>query len=719
MNHLDSAETFLDLMIEKLPIGVLVVNQEKKIRRINPKLLKMVGMATDTELVGKSCDTLFCPDAQKGCPVLDRKIALESSETVLTHTSGRNLPVRRKIIQTRFMDETIIIELYEDLSPLKKARQAYRESKSRLLTFVEACTDPILIYGLEGDVVYANPAFENTFGWTLNDLKRPGTFIPANQEDELECQLTRVAEGSRCLGLQTLLNTRDGRTLDVCINAAPLTGDAGEPSGKILFLHPETSDSGLPSSPLKIFSDALSCRNTPQEHQEQEGIIELRGMVVHENGPQSIDFDLRTTLDEIRETYAIKCAQKGLEFDISVHQFVPSLIKGDPGRLRQVLINLLSTALNATRAGEIRIDVVLEQEDKENALIRFELSDTGSHGPPGQGQTISGQLIELMKGTVDSHLNNTGGYDVTFKIPFEKQPPKDIQVPIQTPGRLNASEDKKILIVDDHAAAVPVKEAALLWSNDVETVHPLSEALTLLQRARDDGRPFDFVILDMEIAIQKEGGLADTIKTDPALRDTRIIILSAMGRRGDIDRLQSIGATAYLPKPVDPKQLYDCLNQAFYQAKDADVPIITRYSLKEGKKHRIRILLADHNLVSRKLMINILSKSGYTVDAVQDGPQAVRAFENQAYDIIFLDTRMPEVTGYEAAAAIRELENQAHASRTPIIAIAENVEDRRRKKCIEMGMDDYISKPVMPMILLEKVEKWTWKNPNTAFQYHN
>jgi CheY-like chemotaxis protein len=489
---------------------------------------------------------------------------------------------------------------------------------------------------------------------------------------------------------------------------------------------------------------------------------------------ENIDFDLRVAMDEVTDLVAMKAHEKGLEYVVMVHPDVPSLLCGDPGRLRQILINLVGNGTKFTEKGEVVVKVTLEDENTTHATIRFSVTDTGigipqdrmdrlfkafsqadssttrKYGGTGLGLTISKQLAEMMGGQIGVKSEEGRGSEFWFTAVLEKQPEvreKKLVVPEDIRG-------KRILIVDDNATSRYILgEQLKLWGCRFEEASSGTQALEELRRAIADEDRFEIVILDKYMPEMDGETLGQKIKEDPDLAKTILVILTSIGERGDAARYRKIGFVAYLTKPVKQSHLYDCLAMAAGMQKKVEKErpgaIVTRHSITEEQKRRIRILLVEDNVINQKVALNILEKFGYSADVIANGKEAVETFKMIPYDIVLMDCQMPEMDGYEATAEIRKIEdrrqktedrmqekqivlrneqratsnqqpatssqqpatsNEQQATRIPIIAMTANAMKGDREKCLEAGMDDYISKPVKPQELLEKIEKWIKKD---------
>ena len=460
-----------------------------------------------------------------------------------------------------------------------------------------------------------------------------------------------------------------------------------------------------------------------------------------------IDFDLRGMLYEVADLMALKAHEKGLEFISNIHRQVPLLLFGDPGRLRQILINLVGNAIKFTEKGEIAIHVSLEEKDKTHATIRFEIIDTGIGIPhdrmeqlfkpfsqldssstrefcgTGLGLTISKQLSKLMGGRIGVESQKGKGSKFWFTAVFEKQfePSRKREI---LPGDIR---NKYILIVDDNATNRHVlREQLKSWGCRFNEASSGEEALRKMRQGVDDHRPFDLAILDMQMPKMDGETLGRKIKQDSDLKNTILVLMTSIGKRGDAKRLEKIGFVGYLTKPVKQSQLYDCLvtvsglrNET---ALEQPLSIFTRHTICEKQQRTARILLAEDNITNQKVALSTLKKFGYSADVVKNGKEAVEALKKIPYDIVLMDCQMPVMDGYEATDEIRKwekklkggsahcsdsnLESTAGSKRVPIIAMTAHALKGDREKCLNAGMDDYITKPIHPKKLCDVIEKW-------------
>jgi signal transduction histidine kinase/CheY-like chemotaxis protein len=445
-----------------------------------------------------------------------------------------------------------------------------------------------------------------------------------------------------------------------------------------------------------------------------------------------IDFDLRMTLEEVAELISPKAEEKSLEFACFIHPSIPQVLKGDPGRLRQVLLNLATNAIKFTQAGEVAIEATVENETESEIEIHFSVSDTGigipanrkdrlfksfsqaddsttrEFGGTGLGLAISKRLVTMMDGRIGVESSHGAGSTFWFttrlgKRPEEKQHHEPRPLPVEIQG-------KRILAVDDNKTNRKILGAYLTsWQCRSATAENGIQAIELLIQAAENKTPYDMAIIDYLMPLMDGEALGKAIKEHALLKNTRLILLTSRGIRGDAARARDVGFDAYLTKPIKQSQMFNAIVSVFgkkmeHKENPEKAQIITRHTLAENQQHGPRILLVEDNAVNQKVALIHLRKMGYTADVSNNGLEGVEAVKNGNYDVVIMDIQMPEMDGYEATRVIRQAENNSH--HLPIIAMTANAMKGDREKCLEAGMNDYLSKPVNPKLLKEKLEMW-------------
>lgn len=465
---------------------------------------------------------------------------------------------------------------------------------------------------------------------------------------------------------------------------------------------------------------------------------------------ETMDFDLRTMVEDAVALQAERAHVKGLEIACLIHGTVPSAVRGDPGRLRQILLNLIGNAVKFTHEGEVVLTVSADRLDdgpSPHAELRFEVADTGigmsaeqcakvfepftqadgsmtrKYGGTGLGLAICKQLTQLMQGDIGVESEPGRGSRFWFTVRVAIQPAAqaasiDQRLPLPLKGR-------RILVADDH----PLNRTVLGHQLDSqglihESVADGPQALEALERAVQQGRPFEAAILDMGLPGMNGLELANRIKSEPALRSVQLILFTSLGRRGDVKAAHAAGIAAYLTKPVRQQQLVACLEAVLTKyegdstqgALQAD-GVITRHSLAESAGGRKgRVLVAEDNPVNQKVLVKMLEKLGCRVDVASNGREALQAVLSVQYAVIFMDCQMPDMDGFEATALIRRLAGQR--SHSPIIAMTASGLTEVRARCQSAGMDDCVDKPVRISELKAVLERWSGRQPHGDLDAH-
>ncbi len=457
-------------------------------------------------------------------------------------------------------------------------------------------------------------------------------------------------------------------------------------------------------------------------------ILDFSKIEAGQMGVEEIGFEIRTAVEEVATLLAERAHGKGLELASFVEEDVPVFPKGDPGRIRQVLTNLVGNAIKFTEEGEVVLRVELAEDLGDRARVRFSVSDTGigmtdeqksrvfesfaqadtsttrRYGGTGLGLAISRRLVGLMGGKMGVESEPGKGSAFSFVLPLEKQ----LDVPSRTPRPLTDLQDLRILIVDDNETnrRILTKQLAS-WDLGSESLEGPREALEELRAAARDGVPYDLAILDMQMPVMDGMQLARAINRDESIPPIRLVLLTSMGRRGDGAEAREAGISAYLTKPVKQSELYDTIAEVMglKEPEREEAGLVTRHSILEGRPGSgAWVLLAEDNPINQKVAVRTLEKLGYRADVAANGLEALDALSRASYSAVLMDVQMPEMGGHEATAEIRRREGGDR--RTPIIAMTANAMEGDREKALSAGMDDYVSKPVRAEELQAVLERW-------------
>ena len=442
---------------------------------------------------------------------------------------------------------------------------------------------------------------------------------------------------------------------------------------------------------------------------------------------ERVEFDLREEVGDTLKLLALRAAEKGVELAGHIEPDVPEAVFGDPGRLRQVLLNIVGNAIKFTAEGEVILDVAVASKTVDRATLHFAVKDTGigipqdkqqqifqaftqadssttrRYGGTGLGLAIALRLVELMGGTLSVESEPDRGSTFHFTADFD--------LPLTaTDGRVlpgpKALEDLRILVVDDNATNRRILEEMLAsWQMKATCAADATAALEMLRRAAQENERFHAVVSDCQMPEVDGFGLARHIRRDEHLTDTPIVMLTSVERPDDAARCRKVGIDACLSKPVKHSDLLDALATLFGVStrRSRGLPATPR----SAPARSLQILVAEDNAVNRKLVTTLLNKRGHTVTAVENGLEAVASIERageRQFDVVLMDLQMPQMGGFEATRAIRSLDGAG--SRVPIVALTAHAMQGDRERCLAAGMDGYLSKPIDVSRLLVTVEQF-------------
>ncbi len=445
---------------------------------------------------------------------------------------------------------------------------------------------------------------------------------------------------------------------------------------------------------------------------------------------EMLDFDLTSLLEDFATTLAVKAHEKGLEIVCAAELDVPTLLRGDPGRLRQILTNLAGNAIKFTHRGEITIRVKLIEKNETDVHLRFAVRDTGigipkdmiglifdkfiqvdasttrRFGGSGLGLAISKQLADLMGGEAGAISEEGEGSEFWFTARLGIPAGNAVDETLQ-PADLNGI---RILVVDDSAANREILASRLaFWGMRPAETKDGAEAIQALYRALDENDPFRIAVIDKQMPGMDGEILGRIIHTEKRLADTRMVMLTSLGIREDIRRLEEIGFTAHVAKPIRHQELKEVLSLTLSDRNTPKPRTIARRLLAPEILNRFadrkaRILLTEDNITNQQVALGMLKKLGLRADVAANGLEALNALETLPYDLILMDVQMPEIDGIEATQFIRE--SGTAYSQIPIIAMTAHAMHGDQKRFLAAGMNDCVTKPVSPQALATALDKW-------------
>ncbi len=704
---------------------------------------------------------------------------LETGEgTILNRTvelsavrgDGQELQVEAAVFAT-CEDGTYSFHAFlRDLTERKRAEEAM----SRLAAIVDSSEDAIIGKTLDGTIVSWNRGAERLYGYSREEAvgRNIAMLVPPDHADELPAILGRVSRGEATENHETTRVRKDGTTVPVALTVSPVRDGAGTIVGASTIARDistrqraeralaEARDQAMEGSRLKseflanmsheirtpmngVIGMTALLLDTPLSPEQREYAETARhsgeallslindildfskveaGMLEFEH----IDFDLRSVVEDAIGILAAPAQSKGLELVSLVPADVPSALQGDPGRLRQVLTNLVGNAVKFTEHGEVVVRVSVVGDAEERVTVRFEVADTGigvapeyrgglftafsqadssttrRYGGTGLGLAISARLVELMDGAIGVDSEPGAGSTFWFTARFEKASERSVA---WTPTPRQDLAGLRVLVVDDNETNRAVLSQMLTaWSMRPWTSTGGREAMASLRSAASRGEPFDVVVVDLNMPEMDGLEVARAINADAELGRPRLVMLTSTAQLGEVRRAADAGIAGYLTKPVRQSQLYDCLATVTGDSGPAPA-MVTRQRLVEARgRARARLLVAEDNLVNQKVATRTLEAMGFRVDVATDGVDAVRAVASGSYAAVLMDCQMPRMDGYEATAVIRDQEGERR--RTPIIAMTASAMEGDRDRCLAAGMDDYLAKPLRADQLRAALHRW-------------
>ena len=772
----------LRTLIDHLPDAVYVKDRACRKTVANRADLHNIGRPTEADVLGKTDFDLFPQETaarfyaddqtviRTGQPVLHREEFFYDAKGEQRWLLTSKIPLRDE------RNEIIgLVGVGHDITQRKRA-----EERLRLLSrTIEQCPASILITDPRGCIEYANPKFTEVTGYTLEEVRgQTPRFLKGGMTSPEEyAQLWRtIAAGHEWTGV--FCNRRkDGSLFWEAASISPVTDPYGRTTHyvavkeDITILKRATEELRVAKEAAEAANRAKSEFLANMSHEirtPMNGVIGMTGLLLDtplrpeqreyaetirasgetlltlindvldfskiEAGQlelEVLDFDLREVVEDTSEILALRAQQKHLEFICLIEPQVPMLLQGDPGRVRQILLNLAGNAIKFTPRGEVSIHVTLESETETQATLRFEITDTGigipadklnrlftafsqvdasttrRYGGTGLGLSISKRLVAIMGGSIGVESQPGQGSKFWFKLTFEI-PSAEARLSWRAANDLVG---RRILVVDDNATNRRLITLLLkAWGCEFEEAAEGGAALDRLSAAVAGQRPFDLALLDMHMPGMDGEELGRRIKGDSTLASLPLVMLTSLCERGEAARLKEAGFAGHLTKPLRQSQLYHCICVAL--GRQTALPECALSAppeapaLGEGPRRKFRILLAEDNITNQRLALVLLEKMGYRADAVANGREALHSLCQIPYDLVLMDCQMPEMDGYEAARAIRDPQSKVLARGLPIIALTACAMQGDREVCLQAGMNDYLTKPMRPKELAEVLERW-------------
>ena len=658
------------------------------------------------------------------------------------------------------------VAVYKDISEWNRREKEIRTLKEFNEAIVTNLGEGILIENKMGIITFVNPSLCQMLGFPASELI--GThwekIVPGDVQKDIifKTQQRNVTLSEK---YETRLLAKDGSTTPVWITAKSIFKD-GEFDGvlsaftdindlvearkaahsanqaKSEFLANMSHEIRTPMNAIlgmteltletDLSREQFSYLETVQDSARSlmkilNDILDFSKIEARRMDLESIPFSLRDTLGDTISSLAYSAHKKGLELTYLIPKEIPDDLVGDPGRLRQILINLISNAIKFTSKGEVQILVQSESIQAKKISIHFLVKDTGIGIPPekldsvfesftqadgsmtrrfggtGLGLSISSQLVELMNGRIWAENRQDRGsvFHFTAEFGIQKTPAKK-----PVPAKLNHMRGFPVLVVDDNPVNRNLlKELLLSWHLKPYLASSVRSALNMMTRAYKQGHPFVLAIIDSQMPDVDGFTLVERIKKRREFQGIKILMLTSAGMRGDAARCRDLGIEAYMTKPFKQS---DLLNALLFMAgklpqREKKKSLITKHWIREKNKD-IQVLVAEDNPINQKLTLHILQNLGLKVSLVKNGREAVQQYSKRRFDVILMDIQMPEMDGLEATSQIRKLEN-SRGYRPYIIALTAYASKGDRERFLKAGMDDHIQKPIQIPELIKAIEK--------------
>ncbi len=643
---------------------------------------------------------------------------------------------------------------YEDITERKKDLENLRHANELKERILEVAATAIFTVNKDQVITSVNSRFTEITGYSAEDTVGQPCFSFFEPSCHPVCGLAPSLNEAPVQMAACKIKAKDGRILTVLKNSGVIKDQQGIVVGAIesflevteliearekaeeankaksLFLANMSHEIRTPMNGIIGMTElALATPLTDEQRDYLTSVLESADSLMRiindildfskiEAGKLDLDetsFDLRQMVDESLATLSPQAYKKGLELISDVRPEVPEYIVSDSGRLRQVILNLVGNAIKFTEKGEVVLRVAVEPGDNGQSILHFEVSDTGigipqdkfetifsvfeqvdnsstrRFGGTGLGLAISSKLVERMGGRiwVESEVGKGSTFHFTLPITLSRVVHQAEHIVKRLPKGL------RVLVVDDNSTNRKVLQDTLKnWGLNCRVASDPLQAISILQTAHTSGAPYDLLLLDAHMPGRDGFQIVEKLRNHVELDKLPVILMTSSSMRGDAEKARRLGIKAFVTKPVKQKLLYRLIEQAAGQSSTPPQPLTPSIDSHEPKTTKpLRVLLVEDNPVNRKVATRMLEKCGHTVEAVENGRDAVEVSRENRFDVIFMDVQMPEMDGHEATARIRAYEREKGVH-TPIIAMTAHARDEDRQRCLEAGMDDYIPKPI-------------------------
>jgi PAS domain S-box-containing protein len=715
---------------------------------------------------------------------------------------GTEFPIQLSLSALNLHGKWGVVGIISDITERRRAEAAIRESEEKHRMLVANSSDIIYTLDTRGNFTFVSPSWTNILGHPVQDVegKNFDEFIHPDDREECISTLRAAAHGNiPAAERHYRVRHQNGNWFWHTSNVTPIRAASGaiigiegvarditrrkqaeqelqETNRQLELAIAHANDLAVQAEMANVAKSEFLANMSHEIRTPMNGVIGMTGLLLDtklteeqrryadivrsssealltilndildfskiEAGKlelETLDFNLDELLDDLLAVMAMRAQEKDLDLLLTVEPEVPTVVQGDPSRLRQILTNLVGNAIKFTQQGDVSISIELISRHTEQARLRFLVRDTGigipaekisllfnkfsqvdatttrQFGGTGLGLAISKQLVEMMGGKIGVESTPSVGSCFWFTLPF-KLPPGSQVTRLSSQAGVARFKGAHVLVVDDNPNQREVLMTRLAnWGMRVEQSQDGPAALRLLSNASTEGDPFLFAILDMQMPGMDGVELSRRIKADPRLTATRLVLLSSLGDRGDAQTCLNMGFDGFLVKPVRHTQLLDLFSAIQANSTRLDIQAATESESHPKSSAKIapparsgstRILLVEDNLTNQQVAVGILSKMGYIVESVMNGREALISLESVPYDIVLMDVQMPVMDGLEATRHIRDPHSAVINHNIPIIAMTARALQGDREACLKAGMNDFVPKPIEPKALAAALENW-------------
>lgn len=768
--EIESSKRLLQNVMNTLGEGVYTLDHQGSCTFLNPEAEKILGWTLE-EVRGKQLHDLIHanrPDGQyvprHACVIsasMENGEVFRSDDEYFQHKSGHFFPV--SIVASPIFENGVIVgsvAAFQDITDRHAAEAALRESENKQRMILDNAADAVFVADKDERWIYVNDLALNLLGFKREELLGSNIYqlLPDEHREIAQLNFGTRLQRDKFMRQEIRLLTKKGGQVPVEMNAALLpdgsiygscrditsrkefeaalikakVGAEEASRAKSEFLATMSHEIRTPMNGIIGMTELTLDTELDTQQREYLELVKvssnsLLGIINDildfskiESGKmvlERIEFPLRELIATTLKALALRAEQKDIELVYQIDSALPHILLGDPGKLRQVLTNLVGNAIKFSDSGVISVDVNLEDSDEDEVKVYFAVTDNGigipaeklehifqpfsqadasttrKYGGTGLGLSISSRLVQSMQGQLQVLSEEGKGSSFFFSAIFGIG---EISVKHVSDIELQGIH---VLVVDDNAINRKyIGDTLRNWNMEPVTANGADEAILAVRQSIEQAHPFDLIILDACMPEKDGFGLAAELKQDGLLRTTKMLMLSSAGSQDDAKRCDDYGISGYVRKPISQNELQFAIESVFKGVSHGAMHYAHLASTtNEQQEKALRVLVAEDNPINQKLARSLLEKWGHEVDVAENGLLAIAMYKRNTYDVILMDMQMPEMGGIEATRKIREMEQSG--KRIPIIAMTANAMQGDKERCLEVGMDHYLSKPIKSDLL--------------------